>query len=368
MSLQLRRPATQRIALVVAICSGSFCAAAIFLAVSPRFRVKSEFIKRPAVFLKGLSCDEPHHNYGAVRVGQIVQHTFCVQNNTNETRHILKVVPGCGCTRIVSFSGTIAPQTSGHVVVAVDTDDTPGVRQSSISVATDDLITPSIHLSIACEVRPSVVTSVEMLLFEKKPGENSFPSKSFDVSSLFADESIVVSGDKLGSSVSSADCRVSQPGRKYIVLVSVDGNASSGVTYSYIDLKIDGASQRSLRMPITIVNESFLKADPPYFDIAEDDEEDVTHTADFVVKTLDGSPLEIRKVILTGTDYKLSQKQKNDSAVALHFENIKATRALKDQNIDIETNLGPMRIPIQLHELQIKKLRKTKSGSSPKTS
>ena len=73
-------------------------------------------------------CEEKNADHGEVRVGQPIEHTFRFLNTSSKPRHILKVVPGCGCTKVVTYSKDVAPQARGEVKVAFNITGWPGLR------------------------------------------------------------------------------------------------------------------------------------------------------------------------------------------------------------------------------------------------
>lgn len=108
--------------------------------------------------------DERSVNRGKVRMGEPVEHTFRLLNTSNETRHIVKVTPGCGCAKVLRFSKDIAPQAWGEVVVALDTTGSAGIRQSSVLIETDDPNAPRLNPLLTCQVLPAIETSPTQLL------------------------------------------------------------------------------------------------------------------------------------------------------------------------------------------------------------
>ncbi len=61
--------------------------------------------------------DNVKYNYGKVKVGSLINHTFNITNNGDQPLVLLKVVPSCGCS-VASFTKEpIKPGGKGEITV-----------------------------------------------------------------------------------------------------------------------------------------------------------------------------------------------------------------------------------------------------------
>ena len=103
----------------------------------------------------GFDCKETVIKCGKVRLGQPVQRTIRLFNDSSETRHILKVSPSRSFVKAVDFSKAVAPQSWGEVAVSIDPARKPGVYQACVLIITDYPQRPFINAALSCEVLPA---------------------------------------------------------------------------------------------------------------------------------------------------------------------------------------------------------------------
>ena len=102
----------------------------------------------------GFECKEAVIDCGKVRLGQPIQRTIRLFNDSSETRHIMKVTPSRPFVKAVHFSKSVAPQSWGEVAVSIDPARRPGVYQACVLIITDHPQRSHINPALSCEVLP----------------------------------------------------------------------------------------------------------------------------------------------------------------------------------------------------------------------
>lgn len=91
-------------------------------------------------------------DFGQVRQGEILQHTFILKNDSPETLKIKEVHTSCGCTLSEIKKKILSPGESTELEVKLNTKDYSGSLQQYIYVHTDNLDNPILKFIIKAEV------------------------------------------------------------------------------------------------------------------------------------------------------------------------------------------------------------------------
>lgn len=126
----------------------------------------AEILGPPAVAardLPALTCENTDYDFGEVRRGDVVEHSFLFENTGIAPLRLLKVKPSCGCTA-VDYDRVIEPGTTGAVTLRLQTEKlTPGHACKTARITTNDPNLPQVRLSMNVEVVGIVATSPKKL-------------------------------------------------------------------------------------------------------------------------------------------------------------------------------------------------------------
>jgi len=114
-----------------------------------------------------ITCDNSTHDLGPIWVGPILNHTFTIRNDGDETLEIRKVKPSCGCTIAGSYTSKIAPGESGEFPFAVKSTRLRGKFDKAISIMSNDPVTPVFRLRLRGEVKQYVELIPPNVYFSK---------------------------------------------------------------------------------------------------------------------------------------------------------------------------------------------------------
>ena len=84
--------------------------------------------------LTTVSFMEENHNFGEVKDGQKVSHTYKFKNTGTNPLKVENVKPACGCTTPDWSKEDIAPGSEGFVTVEFDSKGKTGVQKKSVTV------------------------------------------------------------------------------------------------------------------------------------------------------------------------------------------------------------------------------------------
>jgi thiol-disulfide isomerase/thioredoxin len=110
--------------------------------MAPAGKPKAEIMKDPNFF-----------DFGEVKEGSVIKHTFMLKNNDPETITIKEVNTSCACTTPKVGSKTVGPGKSVPIEISFDTTHYPGIRKRQLFVHTDSKTNPLVIFKIQADVK-----------------------------------------------------------------------------------------------------------------------------------------------------------------------------------------------------------------------
>lgn len=312
-------------------------------------------------------CEEKEADRGDVRVGHPLEHTFHLVNTSNEMRHILKVLPGCGCTKVIDFTKDVAPHSHGYITASFGITGIPGLRKSYVLVQTDDPTQPQQVLLVSCRVLPAIEIKPAGLQFTPAQSSSGFGTQTIELTGLYPDERISVGNVQPSDPLISITKEVVEEHKRFRLRVAVSKDAPAGITNAQVAVAIEGSAQKAVWFPITITNETKLKAEPSVVELAVDP--NALQSPEFVVKALDDKPLEVSKVELSNKELQIVSRRVANNAVSVRLENLKLTCNMNRNHLVVSTNHGQLRVPTVVRSCAIRKTQGANGGpaGTPKT-
>ncbi len=289
--------------------------------------------------------EEQNVDRGKVPMGKPVEHTFRLWNTSKQTRRILSVKPGCSCAEVVDFTQEVASQSYGKVTVALDTIGNPGLRQSSVLITTNDPDVPRFNPLLSCHVLPAIQATPHQMRIAAE-GTSGFPSKTLEIEGTNHQERISLGDIQSSDPLISVTQETIEEHRRFRLNLAVSKDMPAGITLAHLVIPVKGSAQKSVWFPMTIANQVTMKAEPSGLELYLD--KDALQTAEFVVTTLDNSPLEVTEVELAGATLPADVQQTEDNAARVRLEALKVTNALDLKHVRVFTNHGELRVPISV--------------------
>jgi len=107
-----------------------------------------------------ITFDKVTHDYGKVMYGNTVNEEFTFTNTGDETLKIENLRSSCGCTKAVQGSSEIAAKGKSKITASFDTTGlSPGRKQKTLFVHTNDPVNPEVKLTIYADVIREVTVS-----------------------------------------------------------------------------------------------------------------------------------------------------------------------------------------------------------------
>ncbi len=95
---------------------------------------------------------ETQYDFGTVREGAVVSHTFEFVNKGKATLDISDIKTSCGCTAALVSNKQIAPGKSGTIKIDLDTKNRQGKMSRTITISSNDPEVPNTVITIYADV------------------------------------------------------------------------------------------------------------------------------------------------------------------------------------------------------------------------
>jgi len=110
--------------------------------------------------------EHTRHDFGLIGQNIIVAHEFVFHNVGSSILQIESVESPCSCTASLLSSDSIAPGESGTVEVAFSSDMRLGTTKNSVTVRSNDSVSPEAIIEIIAEVEPQLAVEPHPLVFD----------------------------------------------------------------------------------------------------------------------------------------------------------------------------------------------------------
>jgi len=203
---------------------------------------------------------ETVHNFGAVRQGSKVSHTFLVTNQGTSPLSIEKIIAGCGCTAARATAEAVAPGATEKITVTFDTTGFVGSKSKTVRVFTNDPENPSLVLEMKGEVRAPLQIVPRRLVFDRVLlGESTGASEEVTITAETEE-----AAKKIVVKEASPSLQVHELGgkglhRRYRVEVTGD---EPGEIRDRISIDIPGVLPSPMNLPVLAVITPPIKLSP----------------------------------------------------------------------------------------------------------
>ena len=97
--------------------------------------------------------NQTQHDFGKVKEGKVVEHTFKFENSGNSTLKIKDIKTSCGCTAALVSSEVLKPGEQGTLKVELDTSNRKGKMSRTITIKSNDPKDPTKILTVYADIQ-----------------------------------------------------------------------------------------------------------------------------------------------------------------------------------------------------------------------
>jgi hypothetical protein len=147
----------------------------------------------------GAAISQTSFDFGEVKEGSILEHSFNIRNEGSAALDIIDVKPDCGCTT-PEFDQVILPGKEGRLTLKLDTSGYTGKIKKDIRVFTSDPDHEMILLHLEANIKSPIIISKDYVALRGSPGEvatDSVDIKALEKTPLKIDVAEYTLGDKV---------------------------------------------------------------------------------------------------------------------------------------------------------------------------
>lgn len=178
---------------------------------------------------------EPVYDFGTEWIGPQLQHTFKIKNAGDKTLEITRVKPSCGCTVAGNYPRKIEPGETGDFPFSIASTKLRGRFQKSITVSSNDPVTPDLRLALKGEVRRYVDVSPANANFGKIIGQDK-QTRILNITNN-TDKKLSASISPTTDGKFAYELVETEPGTKYELRVTANPPFEPGTLSSRVTLK-----------------------------------------------------------------------------------------------------------------------------------
>lgn len=180
-----------------------------------------------------LKVEAPVHDFGRVRNGEVVKHTYVFTNAGNQVLNVTDVRASCGCTTMGGWTRQVKPGETGSIPIQFNTGTFEGPVVKTVSVTCNDPTQPTAVLQIKATVWKPFEIRPQFAVLNTTADS---PSKSTNVRIVNnTGETLTLSAPVSSNPSLAAELKTVQAGREYDLVVRTvppltPGNAGGTIT------------------------------------------------------------------------------------------------------------------------------------------
>lgn len=195
-----------------------------------------------------LQFEAPVYDFGKVRAGEPVKHTFIFTNLGDATLILANVQPSCGCTTAGEWTRQVEPGKTGTIPVQFNSGNYSGPVTKTVTVTSNDKTRPSAVLQIKGTLWKPIEVTPQMAVLNVPLGtQTNVVTVVRIVSNL--DEPITLSAPESNNRAFTAQLTPTQPGKEFQLTISAAPPFEPGKAQAQITLKTSLTN-----MPLITIN------------------------------------------------------------------------------------------------------------------
>lgn len=204
---------------------------------------------------------EPIFDFGRVKAGEVVKHTYAFTNIGDQVLEIHNVQPSCGCTPLGEWSRRVEPGQTGSIAVQFNSANFNGAVFKTISVACNDKTQPSHILQLKGTIWKPIDVAPQFAVLNIPPDA---PNASTTVKIINnTEEPVTLSPPESNNPAFTAEVKTNQPGKEYELTVSTKSTLPPGNVQGIITLKTSSTNLPVVNVTVWANVQPVLAIMPP---------------------------------------------------------------------------------------------------------
>ncbi len=188
-----------------------------------------------------IAFDNAVWDFGRIKSGEVLKHTFVFTNTGTATLEITQVQPGCGCTTAGEWTRKVEPEETGTLAIQFNSANFQGPVLKTVAVHSNDKSQPNVMLQLKGTIWKAVDVNPQFAMINVLPDS---PSASTIVQILNnSDEPLVLSNPDSNNPLFHATIITNRPGKEFQLVIAAEPASMTNTTMQgQITLKTSMAS------------------------------------------------------------------------------------------------------------------------------
>jgi len=211
--------------------------------------------------------ETPVYDFGKVKSGELVKHTFIFTNIGNELLVLTNVQPSCGCTTAGEWTRQVEPGKTGSIPIQFNSANYGGAVLKTVTVTCNDKAQPSIGLQVKGSVwKPIDVNPMFAMMNIAPDTQSNVTSKVHIVNNM--DELITLSPPESNNTNFTATLVTNTPGKDFDVIVTAMPPFAQPNMQSQISLKTSSTNAPTISVTAWANVQPAVSVNPPQIMLA----------------------------------------------------------------------------------------------------
>jgi hypothetical protein len=210
---------------------------------------------------------EPVYDFGKVKSGDPVKHTFVFTNIGTETLILTNVQPSCGCTTAGDWSHQVEPGQTGTVPVQFNSANYNGAVVKTINVTSNDKGQPMVTLQLKGTIWKPIEVNPPFAVINLSSESTSGSIPVHIVNNM--DEEITLSAPEISNPNFSVELKTNKPGKDFEMLIKVVPPKEGGNAQAQITLKTSSTNVPSVGVTAWANVQPVIVVSPPQISLPQ---------------------------------------------------------------------------------------------------
>jgi len=194
--------------------------------------------------------EQPVFDFGEVKRGGEVKHSFIYTNTGTETLQVLEVKPGCGCTTAGTWEKEVPPGRTGSIPVQFNSGGFSGPVQKSVTVTFKDPAQSNVVLLIKGKVWTPIEVSAASLFFQYAEDSTNSELRTIRIAN-HETEPLTLELPEWTNTNFRVALKTVKPGSEFSLDVATVPPLAPGTVSAPINLKTSSKEMPVINIPVT---------------------------------------------------------------------------------------------------------------------
>ena len=177
---------------------------------------------------------QPIHDFGKVKSGDTVKHTFTFTNSGNQLLEVTNVQTSCGCTAANEWTRRVEPGQTGSIPIQFNTAGFGGEVLKTATVYSTDKAQPALVLQLKGTIWKPIDVVPTFAVLNIMPDASS-ASTTVKITNNTDEHISITSEPKCSTTAFKAEIRTNQPGKEFQIEIKAEppfkpGNSQAAIT------------------------------------------------------------------------------------------------------------------------------------------